>query len=169
MSVVRLAGGRWSEPRTVAHDGWEIDGCPVNGPAVAAAGPQVAVAWFTAPQDRARVKVAFSTNSGETFGPPIVVDDGQPVGRVDVVLLPRGAALVSWIEKTSAGAELRVRSVQPDGTRGEALTVAASSAARSTGFPRMVRSGAEVMLAWRDAADPPRVRTAVVSWSAASR
>ena len=38
MSVVRFAGGRWSAPRTLAADGWEINGCPVNGPAVAADG-----------------------------------------------------------------------------------------------------------------------------------
>ena len=78
MSVVRFAGGRWSEPRPVAHDGWEIDGCPVNGPAIAAAGRRVAVAWFTAANDKSQVKVAFSSDSGETFGAPIAVDDGRP-------------------------------------------------------------------------------------------
>lgn len=41
MSVVRFAGGRWTEPRTVARDGWQINGCPVNGPAIAAAERQV--------------------------------------------------------------------------------------------------------------------------------
>ena len=39
-------------PRTLAADGWEINGCPVNGPAVAADGAKVAVAWFTAAGDR---------------------------------------------------------------------------------------------------------------------
>jgi hypothetical protein len=169
MSVVRFAGGRWSEPRPVARDGWEINGCPVNGPAIAAAGPLVAVAWFTAANERSRVKVAFSSDSAETFGTPITVDDGQPLGRVDVVLLPRGVALVSWLEQTQRGTELRVRRVSPDGTHGEALTVADSSAARSSGFPRMVRSDDEVVVAWRDAAEPPRVRTAVLTGGDVSR
>ena len=164
MSVVRFAGGRWSEPRTVARDGWEINGCPVNGPAIAAAGRNVAVAWFTAAGEKPRVAVAFSSDSAETFGAPIVVNDGRPIGRVDVVLA-EGVALVSWLEQTRKGTELRVRRVSPDGTRGEALTVAESSAARSSGFPRMVESAGEVVLAWRDAAEPPKVRTAIVTWT----
>jgi len=169
MSVVRFASGRWSEPRPVAHDGWEIHGCPVNGPAIAAAGPRVAVAWFTAANERSRVKVAFSSDSAKTFGAPIAVDDGRPLGRVDVVVLSSAAALVSWLEQTQKGTELRVRRVSPDGVRGEALTVADSSAARSSGFPRMVRLDDEVVLAWRDAAEPASVRTAVLTGSELSR
>lgn len=169
MSVVRFAGGRWSEPRLLARDGWEINGCPVNGPAIAAAGTRIAVAWFTAADEKSRVKLAFSSDSGATFGSPIVVDDGRPLGRVDVVLLGDGVGLVSWLEQAEKGTELRVRRVAPDGARGEALTVADSSAARSSGFPRMVESGGEVVLAWRDAAEPPKVRTALLSSADSSR
>jgi hypothetical protein len=59
-------------------------------------------------------------------------------------------------------AEVRVRRVRADGTRGPVLVAAGSSSARSTGFPRMERAGAEVVVAWRDAADPPRVHTALI-------
>jgi hypothetical protein len=163
MSVVRFADGRWSEPRALAHDGWEINGCPVNGPAIAAAGTRVAAAWFSAPKEMPRVTVAFSADAGATFGDPVTVDEGKPLGRVDVVVLEDGAALVSWLEQSDKGARLRVRRVAPDGTRGEPLTVAESSAARSSGFPRMVLSGGEVILAWRDGAEPAKVRTAVIS------
>jgi len=169
MSVVRFVDGRWSEPRPLAHDGWEINGCPVNGPAVAAAGREVAAAWFTAANEKSRVSVAFSQDSGATFGPAVAVDDGRPLGRVDVVFLAKGVALVSWLEQAEKGTELRVRQVSPDGTRGQALTVADSSAARSSGFPRMVASGGEVILAWRDAAEPPKVRTGVLTWTESSR
>lgn len=163
MSVVRFAAGRWSEPRTLARDGWEIDGCPVNGPAVAAAGRQVAVAWFTAASGTSRVNVAFSADAGETFGAPIGVDGGRPLGRVDVVFLADGVALVSWLEQVPKGTELRVQQVSPKGRLGAALTVADTSSARSSGFPRMVESGGEVTVAWRDAAEPPRIRTAVLT------
>lgn len=163
ISVVRFSGGRWSEPRKLARDGWEINGCPVNGPAIAAAGRQVAVAWFTAADEKPRVSVAFSADAGETFGPPVGVDGGRPLGRVDVVFLAEGVALVSWLEQGPKGAELRVQRMSPRGRIGEALSVADSSSARSSGFPRMVGSGAEVILAWRDAASPPRVRTAILT------
>jgi hypothetical protein len=162
ISVVRFADGRWSRPQPVAHDGWEINGCPVNGPAIAASGARVAVAWFTAGGGQSRVKVAFSADSGVTFGAPIAVDDGRPIGRVDVVLLGN-RALVSWLEQAQRGTELRVRSIAPAGSRGDALTVADSSAARSSGFPRMVESRGGVVVAWRDAAEQPRVRTAIVA------
>ena len=46
ISIVRLKGKKWSAPRPVFQDGWRLNGCPVNGPAVAAAGRRVAVAWF---------------------------------------------------------------------------------------------------------------------------
>jgi uncharacterized membrane protein YfcA len=163
MSVVRFADGRWSAPVALAHDGWEINGCPVNGPAIAADRANVAAAWFTAAAGTARVKVAFSSDAGTTFGPPIVVDDGRPAGRVDVVALEDGAALVTWLEQTDKGASVRARRIASSGARGEAIVVADSSAARSSGFPRMVRSGGEITLAWTDPADPPRVRTAVLS------
>jgi hypothetical protein len=164
MSVVRFTEGRWSEPRPLAHDGWQINGCPVNGPAIAAAGPLVAAAWFAAPNDKASVKVTFSADSGATFGAPIVVDQGRPLGRVDVVLLDGGVALVSWLEQGEKSARLRVRRVHADGTSEEPSTVAESSGARSSGFPRMVRAGGEVVIAWRDAAEPPRVRTAALTF-----
>jgi hypothetical protein len=163
MSIVRLVGGRWTEPLTVARDGWEINGCPVNGPAIAASGTKAAVAWFTAAGGESRVMIAFSSDSGATFADSIVVDDGRPLGRVDVVLPKGEEALVSWLERTEKGAALRVRRVTARGQRGPALTVADSSAARSSGFPRMVESAGEVVVAWRDSDEPPKVRTAVLS------
>ena len=162
ISVVRHADGRWSEPQTLAADGWEINGCPVNGPAVAAEGRRAAVAWFAAPGDKPRVNIVFSTDAGKTWSAPFSLDDGRPIGRVDVALLPSGGALVGWMEQTEKAAELRVRRVSPDGARGPMTVVADSSAARSSGFPRMKAAGGEVVFAWRDPAQPPRVRTAVL-------
>jgi hypothetical protein len=143
-------------------DGWQMNGCPVNGPAVTAAGQQVAVAWFTAPNDKPRVSVAFSSDGGESFGSPRAVDDGRPLGRVDVGLLPGGDALVSWLEQAASGTELRVRRVPRTGARGTSLLVADSGSARSSGFPRLEVVSGEAILAWRDPAEPPRVRTAVL-------
>jgi hypothetical protein len=163
MSVVRYADGRWSEPRTLARDNWQINGCPVNGPAIAASGANVAVAWFTAPEQKAAVKVAFSNDSGATFGSPIIVADGRPLGRVDVVVLDDDSALVSWLEQVANSAQLRIRRVSASGTTDEPITVAESSGARSSGFPRMVKAGSDVVLAWRDALEPPTVRTAAVT------
>ncbi|HZI20230.1 MAG TPA: sialidase family protein [Pyrinomonadaceae bacterium] len=148
IAVVRLSGGRWSEPSVVYRDGWRIEGCPVNGPSVAARGRRVAVAWFTGAGDTYRVRVAFSGDAGRSFGQPVEVDDGQPSGRVGVVMLEDGSAAVSWLEKVEAGGEVRVRRVRPDGRRGPSFTVAGMAAARAGGFPRMVRTKGSLLLAW---------------------
>lgn len=158
ISIVRLRGGRWTEPKTVHADDWRIDGCPVNGPSVAASARLVAVAWFTmGDTDTPRVRLAFSTDAGATFSRPFEVDDGDPVGRVAVLMLDDSSALVSWVERTKAGAEVRARRVRPDGTRGASITVAPSGAARSSGFPRMARSGDKIIFSWTGTA---RVLTA---------
>ncbi len=35
IAISRFEGGAWSPAQVVARDGWRIDGCPVNGPALA--------------------------------------------------------------------------------------------------------------------------------------
>jgi hypothetical protein len=160
ISVVRFSQGRWTEPRTLYADGWLIQGCPVNGPSVSADGRRVAVSWFTAAQETSRVKVIFSSDCGVTFGQPFQVDEGAPMGRVDVVILPDGSALVSWLERTAKGGEVKVRRVRPDGSRDPAVTVAESSTARLSGFSQMTRSGRDIIFAWTDPGTPSRVRTA---------
>lgn len=162
ISIVRLRAGRWSEPQPLSKDSWEINACPVNGPAISSAGANMAVAWFTGAQHESRVKAALSTDGGENFGAPIRIDDGNPIGRVDVIALPSKKALVSWVERTDKGAEVRARLVRLDGTRGPSLVVSDTSPARSSGFPRMKKSGDEVVFAWTDAGKVGKVRTAIL-------
>ena len=153
--VTRRVDGAWREGVAVHDDGWEIAGCPVNGPAVAALDEEVTVAWFTGAGDVPRVKVAFSDDAGATFGEPVVVDDGNPVGRVDVLYLRPGRALVSWLEQTGAEtAAVRVREVRADGGSTDSGTLFESSAARASGFPRMASApDGGVLLAWTDVSD----------------
>jgi hypothetical protein len=129
---------------------------------VAARGADVVVAWFTAARDEPRVYIAFSSDSGDTFSPPIRVDDGDPGGRVAVVLLDSGDAVVSWLERRQAGGEILMRRVSGAGLAGPISVVAASSTVRSSGFPRMVRSGERLVFAWTDATEGAarQVRTA---------
>jgi hypothetical protein len=162
--VTRLVDGAWTPGRPVHADGWTIPACPVNGPQVAAEGSRIAVAWYTAARDTARVHLAFSGDAGATFTPPVRVDGGNPLGRVDVVLLEGGDALVSWMERTGGErAAIQLRRVSPAGRAGEPLTVAESTGARSTGFPRMVAAPGGVVLAWTAAETPARVRTARIT------
>ena len=158
--IIRRTGSVWSEPAAVHEDGWKIAACPVNGPSVSAHEDRLAVAWFTAARDTPRVNIVFSQDGGRTFGTATRVDGGSPEGRVDVELLNDGSALVTWIERTSGGAEIRLRTVAPDGRMGPAVTAATASADRAAGFPRVAVSGGFAVLAWTEPGEPGRVRVA---------
>lgn len=153
--VGKRVAGTWSAPRPVHVDGWRITGCPVNGPALAAAGHELAVAWYTAAEQQPRVQIAFSSDAGVTFERPIEVDaphaTRSPIGRVDVVFDRPGEALVCWMASERDGARLLVRRVARDGRRGPALQIAAVAAAPQAGVPRLEHVGGEIVFAWTDA------------------
>jgi hypothetical protein len=162
IAIVRRSGGKWTAPVRVARDGWKIDGCPVNGPAVAAAASRVAVAWFTAAQQRPRVLLALSSDAGATFGAPVEVDGAGPAGRVGVLFDGNGDAVVSWVAAQGKQAAIRLRRVSPSGRMGPPATVAQTSLARTSGVPRTARQGETILVAWVEASEPFRLRAAVV-------
>jgi hypothetical protein len=166
ISVVRAVNGRWTKSMTLHDDGWQINGCPVNGPQMDSRGRTVAVAWFTGANDRGRVYTAFSDDSGATFGKSVAVDDGKPAGRVDLVLLDPSTAIVTWLEQTQSGAEIRARKLSRHASSREpSLKIADSSAARATGFPRMARLGRDIYVAWTEqSASAKRIHLAKVSF-----
>jgi len=162
ISVTRHVDGGWTEPITVSDDHWNIPACPVNGPAIAADGERVAVAWYGAPNRESRIKLAWSRDAGRTFSAPILVDDARVTGRVDVVLRPDGTAMISWMGKTGDGVgQVRLRRVTIDGDMGPVHVVAEGEHTRNSGFPQMVRAGDRLVFAWPEPGDPRQVRTAI--------
>jgi hypothetical protein len=161
IALSRLEGGRWTTPTIVHPDHWTIAACPVNGPRLAAAGRRVALAWFTAVGDMGHAWLAFSNDAGRTFGPRVRLDDTSTMGRVDVVLLDDGAAVVTWIDIAADGAALMARKVSQDGTKSGAVRVATLEGSRTSGYPRVARHADTLVFAWTDArGETPVVRTA---------
>ena len=150
--VSRFEGGKWSAGTPVHADNWEINGCPVNGPAIAARGQRVAVAWFAAKDNAPKTQLAFSNDGARTFGTPVRIDSGTTLGRVGLTLLPDGRALVSWIDNQGASAKLTLREVNPDGTMGAPVVVGPIGGDRPSGFPQLVVSGRKVVVAWTNVA-----------------
>jgi len=160
-------------PKSLAKDGWKIQACPVNGPALASRGDAVTAVWFTMAGGRARVKAAVSRDGGDRFSPPVEVDGALPLGRVDVTILPKGDSLLSWLGRGESGtAEIRAAFMDQAGALKPAFRVATTSPARASGFPRLELSGDEVVFAWTEvtgtpdgstAPPPSRVRTAVMN------
>jgi hypothetical protein len=154
-------GQTWSEPRTIHDDGWEIAGCPVNGPRLCLLEGATAAAWFTGVgAGGGSVQVAFRRHGASAFGFPLDVDDGQPVGRVDLVTLDEESVLVSWMEFTQGNwAEWRVRRVWMDGRKEASILVGRIPSERASGFLRMVGSPSGTILTWTTDAEEHPVAT----------
>ncbi len=160
------------EPRDFSKDGWKINACPVNGPALAARGDAVSMVWFTMGGGKPRVRAAVSRDGGDTFAPHLEVDASFPLGRVDIALLPSGESLLSWLGRGEGGAaEIKAALIDPAGSLKPAFKVASTSMARASGFPRLEVSGGEVVFAWTEVGAAPeggatpapsQVRTAVM-------
>jgi hypothetical protein len=165
-SIVRFAGGKWSAPATVHADNWEISSCPVNGPVVTANGNGAAVAWFTGAGGTWATKLAFSSDAGKSFGPPIHFNAGaagETLGRLAMVMPSADRVLVTSLERTASGAHLVLRDVRKDGRVSAPVEIAPATPARSGGFARLARSGTKVIVAWTEVrqGSPSAVRTAV--------
>jgi hypothetical protein len=162
ISIVRQLADGWSEPRLVFADGWVIPGCPVNGPAIAADGEKVAVAWYTGAGESSRVQIAFSSDAGESFEAPILLDGETPVGRIDLELGNQGEAFVTWIGSEGEVARVRLARITPDGEITGPIAIAESSESRSSGVPRLIRDGGRLIVAWVDAEEGRRIRAALL-------
>lgn len=156
IALARFEGERWSEPERLRADGWKIDGCPVNGPRLAASAAHVAATWFTGADGS--VRVALGDERGRGFGPPVRVDDGAPEGRGDAAFLPDGSLLVGWMEHDSRRSTWRVRRVTPSGEVGPSLVVAEVSSERSSGFLRLASDAEGVLVAYTETEPERSVR-----------
>ena len=166
--VARLENGTWSEPKPVHEDNWKIAACPVNGPMLSARGRNVVLAWFTVTDDVGHAYAAFSSDAGRTFGAPIRLDAVSALGRVDVALLPDGAALATWIEFADQKSSFSMRRVEPSGRTSPATAVTAIAGARASGYPRVAFDRDEVVFAWTENQDgQSAVRTAAARLTAA--
>lgn len=148
ISIVRWDNNQWTTPQSVGDDLWEINGCPVNGPSVDAIGNNLAVTWFTAAQGIAQVKVAFSEDGGRTFGIPLRMDNGDAIGRVDVIMLDETSAVLSWMEPQGDDTLIQLQRITSQGLKGELVTLAKTSASRSSGFPQIEKLNGKIYAAW---------------------
>jgi hypothetical protein len=150
IACVRRVDGEWTAPRRIVTEGWEIAGCPVNGPSIAARAERVVVAYFTAAGGKASVRLVRSEDAGASFGPPLVIDDENPPGRVEVCIDEDGAAWVCWLGRDADGGVVLLRRVDADGALGEVRVVAKTGASRANGFPQLASVGGALLFAWTD-------------------
>lgn len=147
--VSRFIDDKWQPGVAIADDGWEISGCPVNGPAIDADGDFVVVAWFSAADNQPVVRAVLSTNGGRTFGAPLEIASNRVSGHVGVAAIDRKSAAISWVEADKYGSHaINLRAITVSGELGPVATVGRSDLRRI--YPQLVRSNDLLILVWTD-------------------
>ena len=146
--IARKINGIWGVPTPIHNDGWEINGCPVNGPKVASNSNNLAISWFTVYNEKPTVNLSFSKSNGASFGTPIKINDDDAIGRVDVAFLNPQEVLVSYIEGDDVGTYLRIKKVSIDGKVSAPITISKIDGGRNSGVPQLEILDNEAFIVW---------------------
>ena len=163
--LVRFDGETWTAPRDVHADGWQIAGCPVNGPVVVAQGNTLWVAWYTEAEGPPELRAARSDDAGDTFTAPVTIAQGpQVLGRLSLALADKHV-LLSWLEQSADESQRLVMARYDHALKNANVVEVAklSARGRASGMPRLRVSGDKAWLVWTDVASgQPVVRGAMV-------
>ena len=83
-------------------------------------------------------------------------------------MLDDGSAVATWVEYAEGRSDFRLRLVDPSGERSEAITVTGVSGGRASGFPRVARSGDELVFAWSEGVEGSETGALTVQTAVAS-
>lgn len=163
--TVREDGGKWQAGKSLHNDGWHINGCPVNGAALAQRQNEIAVAWYTGMEEKASVQVAFSNDGGATFPTVRRIDaasgEEQPIGRPAIAFLGPGDALVTWLTREHGVSRLVAAQVRSRDSELHRIEIAQGTT-DGLGYPRMQLIGRDAMVSWGGAGETKRVNTALL-------
>lgn len=83
---------------TVSADRWDINACPVTGPALSVdLRDQIHVIWFTGGSEKPGLYYATSEDNGESYSPRKLLDPNQKLGkRAQSIAQADGSILVAW-------------------------------------------------------------------------
>jgi hypothetical protein len=160
-------GGRtFGDPVRVHEDGWQLNGCPEDGPAIALddAG-RLHIVWPTMTGEGANAEKALfyssSTDGGRTFAPRVRLDgSGAGVAAHPQLASAGDGVLAVWDERDGDGTRILVRGP----VTGDPASVSTRVVAEGTGliYPAVAWTGAAAIVAWSDAGGSIRVQR--ISW-----
>jgi hypothetical protein len=167
--MVRGTDTGWSEPELLHKDGWQIGGCPVNGPALIAREKRAVAAWFTMADNRPLVRLALSEKAGHDFEPPREFSANTAMGRVDLAWLDDDFVM-SWMAQETGGAVLHLARFDQQGRKLARQSLDGLAAERISGVPRIAPAGeGRLLVVWTAPGESgSRVKAALLepdSWS----
>lgn len=147
---VRYLNGDWTDPRPLDTINWKINGCPVNGPRIAANDNLVAATWFTVHDSLSTTRLAISNNCGQSFGNPITIDKNKrALGRLDIAFHKDDIVVSSMkAKKDTATVQLDVFDI--NGIRKRNHTIGKTSSSRKSGFPRIISDNSSLYVSYTD-------------------
>ena len=163
-------GGRsFSAPVRVSEDGWAIDACPDDGPAMAVdASGSVHLAWPTViGGDNPRGAIFYSTmpRGGQRFTKRQQVGTlgGPKPSHPQIVVDSRRRVFVAWDELANGRQTAAVREVRADATGATSFgPIVALSSSESGSYPALAAAGNRVLAAWATGGDRSRVQVHTV-------
>jgi hypothetical protein len=111
------------------------------------------------------VKLAISSDGGETFSAPTFVAEQNTNGRVGTTILESGNIAVSWMDTEEPRAKIMLTLYNAEAKLLENTQIATSSASRRSGFPVIVSAGNDVYVTWTQIGSAMQVRVARVIYS----
>ncbi len=159
ISIATRSATAWDIPKTLHADGWKIDGCPVNGPAIAVSGSKGLVFWPTLVNEQMTLRYVLAES------PAALVDDppmhelqppAAPSGRVDAAAW-HDSFLLTWISRARDRPVIEVAVVEADGRAETSISIVEPALrGRSTGFPRVASDGKRALVVWPELASDGR-------------
>lgn len=163
-------GGRsFSAPVRVSEDGWAIDACPDDGPAMAVdASGAVHLAWPTVVGgDNPRGAIFYSTmpRDGQPFTKRQQVGTlgGPKPSHPQIVVDSRRRVFVAWDELANGRQTAAVREVRAEATGATSFgPIVTLSSSESGSYPALAAAGNRVLAAWATGGDRSRVQVHTV-------
>lgn len=143
------AGHMFDEPVRVSADGWQLDGCPENGPALAVEGRRVHVLWSTLVRTQQETLQIFHASSldGRTFTSRTPLPSSGGAAHPQLVSAPDGSLFAAW-DELAAGAR-QVRVARGRASTNERFEFALGSIGDGAGaYPALASTRTHAILAW---------------------
>jgi hypothetical protein len=150
VSVSADHGRHYGERVRLGNGRWKIDGCPLKRIAIAAAGPMVFAAWYTAGEDPAGVWFSRSGDGGRTFAAPIVMHpDAAVADAPSVAAGADGQVYVAWHGKTGGDRRVFLRASMDQGVVFSPVQELPAPAGVAS-YPEIVAApGGGALIAWQ--------------------
>jgi hypothetical protein len=164
-------GGRtFGQVVRVSEDGWQIDGCPENGPTIAVdAAQRVHVVWPTLVKSGGSSTLALFhavTTDGTSFTPRARLPTIGAAYHPRLAVARDGSLLVVWDEAGSGARRIRLARGTPDRAGTVSFRPLELSAPVEGRYPAIVATPTHAVLAWTSGQPPAsRIQTVRVPLS----